>query len=127
MIKVTHQYHNVTPDPKLGHRWRVLLLQASIALALGDNNTFNAHCNTIRTEFNQWKSQAERQCSAKSHKNWLGGGETYIVTANDPLQSGTFSFYKEMFVGKSKSEIMQTYSELSKDNWQALYTPIYSL
>ena len=127
MIRVSHQYHHITPDPQLGHRWRVLLLQASVALALGDNSTYNTHCNTVREEFAKWKNQAERQCSEKSHKNWLGGGETYMVVASDPLQSSTFSFYKEMFVGKSRNEIMQTYTELAKDNWQSLYSPIYSL
>ena len=127
MIRVTHQFHHITPDPKLGFRWNIMLFKAAVALVIGDTATYSNFCNTVSREFSTWKHQAESQCKSKSHKNWLGGGDTYSVLVKDPVQGSTLSHYKTIFSGQSKEEIMRTYQDFDRENYQSLYSPIYSL
>lgn len=55
-------------------------------------------------------------------KNWLGGGETYVVSESDPTENGKRFF--DVLQGRSAQEIMQTLMEMEQNNWIQLYSPV---
>lgn len=55
-------------------------------------------------------------------KNWLGGGETYVVSESDPTENGKRFF--DVLQGRSTQEIMQTLMEMEQNNWIQLYSPV---
>lgn len=113
MIRVTNEFHYINPDVKLNQRWQLLLIKAAAAYALGDKASYEKIYQTVRSEFAKWKSSANRYCEQKSHKNWLGGGETYIVAASDPTER--MDTYHVIFRDRSSHEIIKTLMEIEKD------------
>lgn len=122
MIRVTHEYHYIKADSKLRHRWAILMFKAASAHAMGDYASYNQLYQTVYSEFSQWKATAEKECNQKSKKNWLGGGETYIVSESDPTENGKRFF--DILQGRSAQEIMQTLMEMEQNNWIQLYSPV---
>lgn len=122
MIRVTHEYHYVKADSKLKHRWAIIMFKAASAYALGDIASYQKLYKTVQSEFSQWKAKAEIECKQKSKKNWLGGGETYIVSESDPTENGKRFF--NIMQGRSRQEVMQTLMEMEQSNWIQLYTPV---
>ena len=85
-MRVSHEYHTVSPGSELKDRWIILGNTALGAKALGNNELFNQIYTLIRSEYSAWMSHAEEICNKKSFSNWLGGGITYSIDLGaDPL------------------------------------------
>lgn len=121
-MRISHNYHQVRPDSKLKHRWSILMFKAAVAYRLGQISTYTNFYNTAISEYQKWEASAQRECEQKSHKNWLGYGETYIVVPSNPIDD--FNRFLSIFSNSSHQEIMKTYIELEQNNWMDLYTPI---
>lgn len=104
------------------HRWAILMFKAASAHAMGDYVSYNKLYQIVHSEFSQWKATAEKECNQKSKKNWLGGGETYVVSESDPTENGKRFF--DVLQGRSAQEIMQTLMEMEQNNWIQLYSPV---
>ena len=78
-IKVSHSTHYVSPPDELSIRLENLAATAAFAQLLGDTSLFNQAKDTYHKLGNEWYVKANSEAEKKSHKNWLGGGETYIV------------------------------------------------
>ena len=122
MIRVTNEFHYVKADSKLRHRWSILMFKAAAAYAMRDTVSYNKLYQIVSAEYTQWKANAEKECNKKSYKNWLGGGETYIVSETDPTEY--VNRYYTILQGKSSQEIMHTLMVMERDNWIQLYSPI---
>ncbi|MBD5316958.1 MAG: hypothetical protein HDS11_04760 [Bacteroides sp.] len=122
MIRVTNEFHYVKADSKLRHRWAILTFKAAAAYAMGDTESYNRLYQTVRTEYSDWKANAEKECNRKSYKNWLGGGESYIVSESDPTES--INRFYAIFQGRSHQQIINTLMEMERDNWLQLYSPV---
>ena len=122
MIRVTHSYNSVMPDIKLRHRWAILSVNAYAAEALGDMESYNKLCKMVNDEYNQWKSNAEYECKKKSHKDWLGGGDTYSVNYRNPLEEN--ESYRMIFSNTPPQTIHQFLAQESRNKWMSLY-PAY--
>lgn len=122
MIRVTNEFHYVKADSKLRHRWAILTFKAAAAYAMGDTASYNRLYQTVRKEYSDWKANTEKECNRKSYKNWLGGGESYIVSESDPTES--INRFYAIFHGRSHQQIINTLMEMERDNWIQLYSPV---
>ena len=105
MIRVTHSYNTVRPDTRLENRWEDIAIKAYAAEALGETAIYNKLRQFLNDEYNQWRANAEYECKKKSHKDWLGGGESYSVISTNPLE--THQFYRSLFAKMPRETILQ--------------------
>lgn len=91
-IKVPHSTYYVSPPNELSTRLENLAATAAFAQLLGETSLFNQAKDAYHKLGNEWYAKASSEAEKKSHKNWLGGGETYIVHTplkwDDELRSG---------------------------------------
>jgi len=78
-IKVSHSTHYISPPNELSTRLENLAATAAFAQFLGDISLFNQAKDAYHKLGKEWYDKACNEADKKSHKNWLGGGETYIV------------------------------------------------
>ena len=78
-IKVSHSTYYVSPPNELSIRLDNLAATAAFAQILGDTSLFNQAKDAYHKLGKEWYDKACCEADKKSHKNWLGGGETYIV------------------------------------------------
>lgn len=117
-MRITEYRHTVTADINLRHRWNIIVVNAFAAEALGDMKSYKELCDLVNQEFSQWLSQAEAECSKKSHKGWFGGGETYSVSCQNPFDAMTI--YKGCFRNSDPKEVIKMLNTLKENNWLLL-------
>lgn len=78
-IKVSHSTHYISPPNELSTRLENLAATAAFAQILGETSLFNQAKDAYHKLGNEWYEKARSEADKKSYKNWLGGGETYIV------------------------------------------------
>ena len=105
MIRVTHQHHSITPPMELTNMLQYFGTIAYLAKELGDSNLFNQAKEQYQSIASSWYSKAKAEVEGKSHRNWLGGGETYSVFQPQDFEDG-FSFGKTVFSSMSKQQQM---------------------
>lgn len=83
-IRINHSTHFISPPAELTNVLSNLAHVAALAKSLGLIDLFNQARDTYHNLSKQWDANAEAQAKAKSHTDWLGGGETYLVhTSNN--------------------------------------------
>lgn len=122
MIKVEHQFHYLKPDKKLSHRWDVILCKAIVAKQFGDFTTYNKFCDIVSSEYNTWKSSADLFSQKKSHTNWLGGGESYVIIPCNPLDN--ISTFELIIQNLFETDTIKFLQDIEKDSFWSLSNPL---
>lgn len=91
-IKVPHSTYYISPPNELSTRLENLAATAAFAQILGETSLYNQAKDAYHKLGKEWYDMACSEADKKSHKNWLGGGETYIVHTplrwNSEFESG---------------------------------------
>ena len=103
-IKVNHSTYFINPPSELTDVLNSLAYVAVLAKSLGLTDLFNQARDTYHNMNKQWEANANAQPKAKSHTDWLGGGETYFVQNTNDWDFAYKAW--EIFI-KSKSSYEQ--------------------
>ena len=105
-IRVNHSTHFINPPLELTNILNKLAYAAVLAKSLELTDLFNQAQDTYRKLSGQWDANANIQAKAKSHTDWLGGGDTYLVHSSNDWEF-TYNFW-EMFVKSKNKQEQQT-------------------
>ena len=78
---------------------------AYLAKELGESNLFNQAKGQYQSVADNWYSKAKAEVEGKSHRNWLGGGETYSVFEPQKFEDG-LDFGRTVFCSMSIQQQM---------------------
>lgn len=112
-IQVSHSTYYISIPSELEIRLNNLAAAAAFAQILGNISLFNQAKDAYHKLGNEWYDNACKESDKKSYKNWLGGGETYLVLK--PLKWDiALDVYKPMIEFQS--------SELTKEQKQIAFS-----
>jgi len=83
-IKVSHSTYYISIPSELEIRLSNLVATAAFSQILGNISVFNQAKDAYHKLGSEWYDNACKEADKKSYKNWLGGGETYLV--HNPLK-----------------------------------------
>ncbi len=76
-IKVTTNYHRISPPSEVTSRLSELAVLGAIAKNLEQEKLYDDLKNAYNNLKKQWESSADEYCKKNTKKNWLGGGDIY--------------------------------------------------
>lgn len=89
MIKVHHTQHRIEMPMRLQKQLYDMGSNAAFLKLQGEEEESQKVLQEAVAIYNQWKNNANQSVAGKSHTDWLGGGESYVVLTShgDPTQA----------------------------------------
>lgn len=89
MIKVHHTQHSIDMPRHLQNQLYEMGTDAAFLKLQGEEEESQKVLQEAVAIYNQWKNTANQSVASKSHTDWLGGGESYVVLSShgDPTQA----------------------------------------
>lgn len=123
-IRVEHSTYHINPSSELRTHLENLGAIAFLANELGETSIFNQAKDTYHELGNAWYEKAQAEAKEKSHKNWLGGGQTYIVS--NPVKWASDSsegIFKRLSLQQKRRALQYMLKNLSAKTSQLPITP----
>ena len=135
-IHVTKNVHHIEPSLFLQNQLSHMLATAAYAKSLGYENLYNTMKNKYFQLADEFDRKADAEAKRNTHINWLGGGDSYIVTKANSWNSQWELIYSlimkrstqermdlliSQIIPEDVSPLIKGMSESEKQKWISLY------